>query len=191
MDFRTDKIDGRSITTDTGKFLIFINRDLSGDRQRYSLAHELGHIVCHLHSPNIFDIDIEKEAFLFASEFLMPEVEFKRMVGTQRITMQLLVDLKRYWKVSMQAILHWIETLKIATKNQARYLWSQFKSLRIKVKEPIEIPIERATLLSEIVSAFLNGLKYTKKQLADTISVSITDLEEYYLLKEGLRIVRA
>jgi Zn-dependent peptidase ImmA (M78 family) len=191
MDFETDKIDGRSMVTNGGKFIIFINKGLSGDRQRFTLAHELAHIICHLYNPEIFEIDTEFEANQFASEFLMPESEIRPQLSGYKLTLQKLADLKRYWKVSMQAILYWAECLKVVTKNQARYLWSQFYTLRIKIKEPIEIPAERPSLISEIINAFLVRLNYTKEELAATLHLPVVDFKERYLNNDAmLRIVR-
>lgn len=191
MDFGTDKIDGRSMVTSTGKFIIFINKNLSGDRQRLSLAHELAHIILHLYSPEVFEIDIEGEAKEFASEFLMPEMEIKPQLMGSKLTMQKLADLKRYWKASMQAILYWAETLKMVTTNQARYLWAQFNILKIKIVEPIPIPAEKPSLLNEIISSFLKDLGYSHGELAAVLDLEINDFKYKYLSETGLlRIIR-
>lgn len=49
---------------------------MPNDRKRFTLAHELGHIVMHLRSED-FDKpeeEKEKEANLFAAEFLLPKI---------------------------------------------------------------------------------------------------------------------
>ena len=82
-DFYTEKIDGRSMITDKDNFIIFINKSLSGDRQRFTLAHEFAHLILHIYSAQSFEVDVEKEANLFASEFLMPSNEIKPQFGAQ------------------------------------------------------------------------------------------------------------
>jgi Zn-dependent peptidase ImmA (M78 family)/DNA-binding XRE family transcriptional regulator len=193
MNFGTEKIDGRSMITSNGQFIIFINKKMSGDRLRYSLCHELAHIILHINSLSVFEVDIEKEAMVFASEFLMPEKEIKPQLAGSKLTIQKLADLKRYWKVSMQAILYWATTLKTVTDNQARYLWSQFNSLRIRVKEPIEIPIEKPSLLKEIITMFTQTLGYSKDELLDLTKLNVQDFNEWYVnISMGtLSIVRA
>jgi Zn-dependent peptidase ImmA (M78 family)/DNA-binding XRE family transcriptional regulator len=191
MDFGSERIDGRSMVTQDGKFIIFINNKLSGDRQRYTLSHELAHVILHINSVNVFEVDIEKEAMVFASEFLMPEKEIRpQLMG--KLTLQKLADLKKYWKVSMQAILYWAGSLKLVTENQSRYLWSQFNALRIRIKEPIDIPNEKATLLSEVIKAFIEQLGYTRQELAGILNISLTDFKKMYLPSEVkmLSIVR-
>lgn len=191
MDFGTDKVDGRSIITSNGKFIIYINSKLSGDRYRYTLAHELAHIILHFNSLNVFEIDIEKEAMVFASEFLMPENEIKPQLASGKVTMAKLADLKRYWKVSMKAILYWAASIKAVTVNQAKYLYSQFASLRINIKEPIDIPLEKASLFREIATGFIEHLGYTKEELADALCIGLNDLNEFYLpINKAFSIVR-
>lgn len=70
-------------------FEIFIPNHTNHERDRFTIAHELGHYILH-YLPNVgpqanskFQIDrygntaIEREANLFASAFLMPEGQFR------------------------------------------------------------------------------------------------------------------
>jgi transcriptional regulator with XRE-family HTH domain len=71
FDFGTPLIDGFSQQAGDGlPSIIFINSRQPKDRYRFSLAHELGHLVMH-QTPNP---EQEVQANLFASEFLMPEL---------------------------------------------------------------------------------------------------------------------
>lgn len=180
IDFETDKIDGRSVMTDTGHAIIFVNKNSSGDRQRLTIAHELGHIIMHVNTIPAFARDEEDEAFRFASEFLMPYSE-SRYDFTGRLTLEKLADLKRVWKVSMQSILKRAQQLEIIEYNRARYLWSQFNTLGIRRKEPIEIPQEVPTLASRMVNMFLTQLDYTKEDLAGIFRIHLKEVEERYL----------
>lgn len=160
FDFETDKIDGRSMMTEVGQPVIFLNKHLPGERVRLTLAHELGHIIMHLRTVPTFDRDEEAEAFEFASEFLMPEIEM-RLAVTARLTLEKLADLKRIWKTSMAAILYWSEKLKLITPNQSRYLWSQFSSLGYNKQEPLPVQIDTPTLVARMV------MLYTKSKSED------------------------
>ena len=46
-DFGTNGIDGTSLWISETPPLIFINKDLPQDRYRFTLAHELGHLIMH------------------------------------------------------------------------------------------------------------------------------------------------
>ena len=48
FDFGTDLMDGMTTITSHGHKVIFLNSRMPNDRVRFSLAHELGHLVMHL-----------------------------------------------------------------------------------------------------------------------------------------------
>lgn len=177
FDFETEKIDGRSMMTESGQPVIFLNKHLPGDRVRLTLAHELGHIIMHLRTVPTFERDEEAEAFEFASEFLMPEAEM-RLAVTSRLTLEKLADLKRIWKTSMRAILYWSEKLKLVTPNQSRYLHSQFSSLGYNKNEPIVIQIDTPTLVARMV------LLYTKSK-ADNLETGYEEVAKVFNLEIG------
>jgi Zn-dependent peptidase ImmA (M78 family)/DNA-binding XRE family transcriptional regulator len=190
FDFGTEKIDGRSMITDKGIPIIFVNKNIPSDRKRFTIAHELGHIIMHVFSPLTFEVDVEDEAFTFAAEFLMPQNEIYSFVKG-KLTIEKLADLKRYWKVSMQAIVYWAQKMKAITSNQARYLWSQFNSLRIKYHEPVEIQSEQPKFLFEIVDFFMTNLHYSEEALTDILCLNPRELNEMYLpQRNNIRLVR-
>jgi Zn-dependent peptidase ImmA (M78 family) len=184
MDFETDKIDGRTILTNTGHPIIFINANASGDRQRLTLAHEIGHLILHLGNMPLFGRDEEAEAWNFGMEFLMPIAEVKYDFNNS-INLEKLADLKRVWKVSMQSILYRIQDKGLATYNQCRYLWSQFSTRGWKKAEPIEIPKETPTLISRMVNMFISDLGYTKDEMANILNVEKEEFENRYLTVKG------
>lgn len=189
-DFGTDKIAGRSMQSKNAIPIVFLNKKDPGDRQRLTLAHELGHVILHLNSFYAFEGDVEKEAWAFASEFLMPQKEiYPYLTGNLKIDK--LADLKRYWKISMQSIVYWAKELKAISDNQSRYLWSQFNSLRIRENEPINIPQEKPTLINEIIDLHLTELNYSKKDLAKLLYLFDDEFEDLYFSKsKTLKIIR-
>src|SRR5437588_8946588 len=116
VDFETPRIDAISRWIPGLPPLFFVNRDIPKDRYRFSLTHELGHVVMHA-LPNA---DIEKQANQFAAEFLLPERDIR--ADLSNLDLAKLAILKRYWKVSMAAILHRAEEIGAITANQAPYL---------------------------------------------------------------------
>lgn len=155
FDFGTERVDSRVVITKNSGIIV-INSLMLGDRQRFSLAYELGHLVLHASTTApLENRDIGHEANLFASEFLMPRQEITSDLQGE-ITVSKLADLKRKWKVSMQALLYRAEDLKIITYNQKRYLLGQFNSMNIRRREPPEfdVPKERPELLSKLIADF-------------------------------------
>jgi len=193
FDFETDKIDGRSMMTEDGHPVIFLNKFHPGERQRLTLAHELGHICMHLRTFPTFARDEEAEAFEFASEFLMPEVEIRYDLS-QRLTLEKLADLKRVWRVSMAAILYWAEKLNCLTHNQSRYLWAQYSGSGYRREEPLPINIDQPTLVTRLVSMYMVALELSKKEngieeMANICCLSIDEFKNRYILaKTHLRV---
>ncbi len=146
FDFNAPNLDSRSFLTENGQPIIVYNKTLLGDRLRFALAFELGNIVMH----GFNFVDLKHKANLFASEFLMPELDIKEDLK-HPISIELLSSLKKKWKVSMQSILFRANTLRIISDNQKSYIWSQFLSLGIDKREPIilDVEIEKPLFLLE------------------------------------------
>ena len=178
MDLGT--LDGLSIFSQSGIPVIFVNRIMSGDRHRFNLAHELGHLIMHFAQKIDESRDVEDEAHLFASELLIPSREIKPHLV--RINIEKLAELKRYWKVSMQAILvKSYKQLSLLTQNQYHYLWKQMSFLGYRKKEPVFIPVEKAQLVREIIELHLNDLEYSKSELSILLNITEREFDKLYL----------
>ena len=189
MDFGTSRVDAISRWVPGYPPLLFVNTYSPKDRYRYSLAHELGHIVMHtIPNPNI-----EEQANQFAAEFLLPEREIKASLRNLNIAQ--LAKLKRYWKVSMAAILVRAQTLDMITANHARYLWMQMAKAGYKTREPIELDIEgeQPSLLEEIIETHRKDLGYSIADLSESLLLSEDEVWTLYLRghdQPSLRIIQ-
>ncbi|MBE2226351.1 MAG: ImmA/IrrE family metallo-endopeptidase [Ignavibacteria bacterium] len=161
VDIETSKFSGVSITTDNNANIIFINGNMPGDRMRFTLAHELGHIIMH---SNSFSETIELEADQFASEFLMPDEDIRNQFS--KLNLEKLATLKRYWKVSMQALLMKSEDVGKITERYYRYLWMQMGKFGYRTNEPIEVDVEKPSLLDEIIRVHLEELDYNIDEIS-------------------------
>lgn len=167
--------------------LFFTNRLSPGDRQRLTLAHELGHMVMH----RVPTPEMEDEAFRFGAELLMPEQDIRHELD--RLTIDRLVALKLRWRVSMQALLMRAQTLGAITLRQARYLWMQIGKAGYRTREPVEadIPPESPSLLTEIIDMYRHTLGYSTSQIADLMAINPTELETAYGVSLSPRDARA
>jgi len=85
-----DDLSGILSKTEQGGWVIQVNEKHHSNRQRYTIAHELGHFCLHRHLQTTFEDQIffrgvesckkEWQANEFASAILMPEDEFRAMV---------------------------------------------------------------------------------------------------------------
>ena len=96
---------------------IFYNAKARPERQRFTLAHELGHFVLHRDSHASFNCDkesiytgadtlklIEREADEFASNLLMPGDLLRQRITGKRIDFHLLGELAKEFGVSLEAM---------------------------------------------------------------------------------------
>lgn len=121
--------------------VIVLSGDVPGDRLRFSIAHELGHLI--MHQPIRGNLpDLETEAQAFASELLLPRGAMENEMHPP-ITLTTLSQLKPRWQVSIQALVMRARELEVITNRQAKYLFQQIGGLGWRTVEPIEIPIEK------------------------------------------------
>lgn len=181
FDFGTERVDSRTILTKDKQPIIVVNKAHHADRQRFSLAYELGHLVMHTHTLPSHERDISHEANMFAAGFLLPESEVKKDFE-KGVTIALLGELKRKWKVSMQSLLFRSADLGFLTENQKKYLLAQFNQQNIRRREPIELdfPKEKPHLLSNLVMKYKNAHKYSAKELAASLHLEVEEFMSKY-----------
>lgn len=179
--FGTERVDSRCILTDSKQPIIILNSQMLGDKERFSLAFELGHLVMHSLFPVPLDRDINHEANHFAAEFLMPEDEIRKDFAGD-ITVALLGELKRKWKVSMISLLYRADDLGFVTPNQKRYILQQFNQLQIRRREPVEldVPVERPELLRQWVAEYKAAKKLTTANVAEALHLATQEFVELY-----------
>ena len=104
--------------------VIVVNREHWGERQRFTIAHELGHMVLDV-APKVDD---EKAAHRFAGAFLMPAETLRAEVGRRRrsVSWDELFDLKRIFGVSVQALTYRCKDLGIFNNALFRRLFDEF-----------------------------------------------------------------
>lgn len=184
----TSEFKGASISGMTFKVpgqppLILLNRRHPADRMRFTLAHELGHLVMHrFPNPNM-----EDEANAFASALLLPEREMREVFSGRRISLELLAALKPEWRVAMQALLMRAKALGYLTDNQNRYLWQQISSRGWRLKEPSELdfPHEIPTVLHSIIKAHLSDLGFSMADLSRLVPLHEAEFVGMYDLDDG------
>jgi Zn-dependent peptidase ImmA (M78 family) len=181
VEFYTERVDSRSILIDDKYPVIFYNKKLLGDRLRFTLAYELGHIVMHSRTPFVTFSDLSKETNLFAAEFLMPKEAILKDMD-EKLNVETLARLKGKWKTSMHAILYRAEDLKVITENQKRYLINEFNALGIRKREPKEtdVAIEKGILLRDLITKYRSKQKMSTKQMGAFFHLSEEEFIQRY-----------
>lgn len=111
--------------------VVVLFRGVPADRQRFSVAHELGHLVLHRSpTPNV-----EREAHTFASHLLLPD-EAVRREFPRPLTLTDVARLKPRWGASMQAIVMAAERGGVIDARQKRQLFQQISRRGWRKLEP-------------------------------------------------------
>ena len=108
-----------------GDPVIVTKGELSGDRQRFNLGHELGHLILDVQG----DLKPEQAANRFVGAFLVPAATARFELGTNRTDLNIneLHMLKHKYGLSMQAWIYRAKDLSIISENTAARLFQQFR----------------------------------------------------------------
>lgn len=153
------------------------HEDVSGERQRFTLSHELGHLLLECAD----DVDVEKASHRFAGAFLMPVEVLWREVGKQRSHLSLpeLAELKKVFGVSMQMITYRCHELGILSTDAYRELFRHYKDAgwRDPPYEPHRLVPERPQRFERLCyRAFSEGL-ISESKAAELLEIAIPELE--------------
>lgn len=183
---------GASMLSEKPNYVVVANSTMPGDRWRWTLAHELGHMVMH----RIPTAKMEDEANEFAAEFLMPVRDIAPYFSEPRFpSIDQLAVLKQVYKVSMLAVLvHAKKSGRISEDQYRTCITRMGKAGITRLQEPPElnVPLEEPTLLTEIVDFHAKELGYTAEQLSDLLPLDADMfLDSYRFTGRALRLVRS
>ncbi len=181
-DFGTDKLDAISQRPANQPPFFFVSMAAPGDRLRWNLAHELGHIIMHSAPAP----DQEQEANRFAAEFLMPAKEIRPEL--EGLNLPKLAELKRYWKVAMQALIMRARDLGVITDRQTRSFFTRFSQLGYRKTEPVTIPREEPTLIRRVLDFHRAEHGYTDADLSRAARLSQEEFHAVYGAGEPPRL---
>jgi Zn-dependent peptidase ImmA (M78 family)/transcriptional regulator with XRE-family HTH domain len=155
--------------------IFFVHEEIPGDRERLTLAHEVGHIVMH-HAPT--ENDPEDEANAFAAEFLMPADQIAP--DLVNMTLPKAAALKSFWKVSMQAIIVHAFRLQKISQKQYTDLFAQLSVRGYKKCEPSPTPPEEPEMFRELLEFHRKTLNRGVLELSDYLGEMEESFRERY-----------
>ena len=160
--------------------LIVVNAEDWGERQRFTISHELGHIVLAVAS----NLDAERAARRFAGAFLMPAEALWPEVGKRRsaIAVGELLALKRVFGVSMQALARRCRDLGIITAPACRALFKEFDRLGWRSPPHEEygaMPGERPNRFRRLCLRALAEGAIGESRVAEFLGVPIVEVDEH------------
>lgn len=137
--------------SDDDEPVIFVFRGGHPDRNRFTLAHELGHIAMHGAFPREDRRAAERQADDFAGAFLLPAEPFIADLNDASATLTTFLRLKPRWGVSIAAMIMRGVRLGRITEWQQRNLFTQLSARGWRTDEPVKLRPEVPMQLSKAV----------------------------------------
>ena len=163
-----------------GEQIITISKDWTGDRQRFTLAHELGHLI--LDGRLDSKIDEERASDRFAGAFLLPEKALKEKLGETRKSLEIaeLAMVKAEFGVSMQVVFIRANQVKIISYDYSNSLWKLFKKEGWDIKEPSEpYPQEKVQRFKQLVLRAVSEESISESKGAELLDMSVKKFHNY------------
>lgn len=161
--------------------VIVVNASHTGERQRFTLAHELAHIV--MAPVGLNEIEVEKAAHRFAGAFLMPAEILWAEMGRSRNSVSLgeLFTLKSLLGVSVQALAYRCKDLDLFGATLFKRLFEEFKRQGWRdppYTEPQPVPHERAQRFARLCYRAVEEELVSEARAAEALGISVRELDQ-------------
>lgn len=160
--------------------VIVVNRKDWGERQRFTLAHELGHMVMEVSAK----VNDEKAAHRFAGAFLMPADALWAEIGRHRTSIggSELFALKQLFGVSVQALTYRCKDLGIFSEQLFKRLFQEFDRLgwrRPPYEEPhAQWPGEEPARFKRLTYRALAEGAISEPKASELLGISVRELND-------------
>lgn len=152
--------------------VVAVSKRWPGDRQRFTLAHELGHSL--LEGRLADDIDEEKACDRFAGAFLAPRAAVLQLLGSQRhaLEWQELYVLKHEFGLSMAGWLQRAKQCGVITDGTHLSMVKRFSARGWRRNEPGEpLPQEHPRLFDQLVYRALAEQYISESKAAELLGI--------------------
>lgn len=158
---------------------VFLNEALSGDRLRFTLAHEIGHVV--MHQLPVPAESAEPETDEFSAEFMMPAADIRPHLFN--LDLSKLAGMKKVWGMSMAALIRRAKDLGTITPNKYKSLNIELRKACRGVQEPeyTAIPRERPKTLQALVEMHEAELGYSVGELSELVRLHEDEFRAEYM----------
>lgn len=175
-----------------GTPFIFLSSDKNNCvRSRFNLAHELGHMILHMH---MFEDDfensktydqMESEAHAFAGAFLLPRDSFGQEIMSTNLDH--LTLLKKRWRVSIQCMTTRAYQMDYFSENQYTRVYKMLGRMRMRKNEPLDKSLlpEKPVMFKQSIELLIKNNILTQQQLKDIIRINGEEIEDILSLEKG------
>lgn len=158
---------------------------IPGDRQRWTTAHELGHLAMHSHlaPPQTAQEAalFEKQAHAFAGAFLAPGDAMLEELAScgGRVTLQTLASIKSRWGIAIKALVTRFRTLGVIDADHARSLFKQISARGWNKGEPVPVGPEAAVWFSRAIDKRFSDMPRPLETASSHVGLDIAHLQRW------------
>ncbi|MFB6343221.1 helix-turn-helix domain-containing protein [Saccharicrinis sp. FJH62] len=150
-----DDFDGLSSMIDGKIPVIVVNKNFIVERKRFTLLHELGHLLMKL-PEDISVKEKEKMCHRFAGAFLVPLKRFISELGSKRtkILVDELIPMQMEWGISIKAIMQRASDLGVITSSYLKQFYIRLNltpSLKNKIDESRYSFVEKSYRFTQLL----------------------------------------
>lgn len=154
---------------------VFLNTFKSAERSRFDAAHELGHLVLHIHGAS-GQRDVEREADQFASAFLIPRGDLISHMPTITTSLNQLIAAKVRWGVSVAALARAARDAGLVSEWHYRELCRKMSTLGYRSQEPNPRRREESVLWKKVFESLWKE-RLTKDHVAKELCLPPDEIE--------------
>lgn len=163
----------------SGHTVVLVGADMPGDRQRFTIAHELGHLVLASRLMGELAKDEERACHRFAGAFLVPAEEVCKALGKSRswIEPRELYLLKQQWGLSMGGWSFRAADLGIINRSTLGRFWGLMRKHGWKEREPDpQYPPERPRRFERLIYRALAEELIGESRAAELLGIPASEL---------------
>jgi Zn-dependent peptidase ImmA (M78 family)/DNA-binding XRE family transcriptional regulator len=153
--------------------MIVTRRPLTPFRLRFTLGHELGHLVLRHQVFSGPKRPVEREANSFSQALLLPREPALEDLSVAPLTLERLATLKGKWGVSMHALAMRAKSLAVIDDTGYRNIYENLRYKGFLKREPGDLttPTEQPRLLNELIAK--RGLESSVYDLAEELNLGV------------------
>jgi Zn-dependent peptidase ImmA (M78 family) len=168
------------------KPIVVVNSKHNAVRQRFTLAHELAHLILDIPNKNI--LNEEKVADRFAGAFLMVKEAIVKLVGVSRssFTIGELAELTKIFKVSIASLVVRCGQLNILSKASYGILFGRLIKLGLTgpvSKEPIAFAAEVPQRMERMCLRAVAEHIISESKAAELLQMNIRDFDKLMMVR--------
>lgn len=183
-DLGTEAQDGVSLAGAGSPAVTIVDHALPGDRARFTLAHELGHLLLHggCWALDLDPDEAEREANRFAACLLLPpRAACTHLQGVHPRRFGHLLELKQEWGLSMAAMIEQARILHLIEPEVYRQMRMTLTQRGWHRAEPGDVRPELPRLLPNAIDDYLDRRGFSEEQTAAVALMCLGPFRRAYL----------